>query len=582
MPWTDLGTIGSANTKTAGNTIAFNITQALSVGDFVTLQVATDNAANTTGATTTHSSITAGSNTFVKVAERTIGGGGVASGTTLSVWRCVITSAMASNATITANFTFSPAAKVISGRRFTVPSGATLSYPTAQVSNITGTPASLTVSGLVSTREIFAQRAAALESTSASISTQTTNWTLGADVGTSGGSAATNMSTRSEYLLTSGVTSVTSAPTGNSGDSVSILFVVEADVPISLNALTWGSGGSVAENSANSTSVGTVAGKTSGSTVTLQDNAGGRFNINTETGNIIVADGTLLDYETNTSHNITVRETLTGASNTPRDTVLTVTITNVAEALPWKPSNLSTVPVHWFDAQDAATITTVSGFVSQWNDKGTQRSNATQTTAGNRPEYIASSNIGSKPALRTTGANGKGMVVTWNMAPLTVAGNDLQLNTTLTNMFCINIASGSVFTALSTASIVEVTWTTTTMTFYQNGVQVANITGQTLSAAGSIFTVVRANSTGGGTFGRIVGENRIFNRSFDDARAWDGDIGEIVYLPYVPTQTEREKIEGYMAHRWALAGSLNVAHPYKSAAPTVPFRPATGYAFILG
>lgn len=428
MAFTDLGSLGSGQTKTAGTTVSFTITQALNVGDVVTVQLAADNTSTTTGATSTHTSVVCGSNTFTKVSEQTNGQGAAAAGVTLSLWRCVITSAVASGTTLTGTIA-STAAKCISARRFTVAAGSTLSYSAAQVNTATGAPASLTVSGLTSTLNHLAQRASALESTSTSISTQTTGWTLGADIGTSGGSSATNISTRSEYLTTTGVTSINSAPGGTSGDGVSIMFVISETPPapswtssttasvaenatlsytmvatnadsysivggadqakfeisgttlrwasngtknyeapddadanntyvvtlratngggtadqtvtvtvtnvaeITLAALTWGSGGSVAENSANTTAVGTVAGRTSGSTLSLFDDAGGRFAINSSTGAVTVANGTLLDYETNTSHNITVRETIADATNSPRDTVLTVTITNVSPSI---------------------------------------------------------------------------------------------------------------------------------------------------------------------------------------------------------------------------------------------------------
>jgi hypothetical protein len=71
------------------------------------------------------------------------------------------------------------------------------------------------------------------------------------------------------------------------------------------------SGGSVAENSANGTLVGTVTGiDPDAGTVfhyALTDNAGGRFAINPATGAITVANGALLDYETVHSHQVTVR-----------------------------------------------------------------------------------------------------------------------------------------------------------------------------------------------------------------------------------------------------------------------------------
>lgn len=95
-----------------------------------------------------------------------------------------------------------------------------------------------------------------------------------------------------------------------------------------LNALTM-TAQTIAEGSAAGTVVGTIGATTGGSTLSLADDAGGRFAIS---GSDIVATGTPTDYETATSHNITIRETLAGASNNPRDTVKAITVTNVLEA----------------------------------------------------------------------------------------------------------------------------------------------------------------------------------------------------------------------------------------------------------
>src|SRR5690606_22286610 len=68
---------------------------------------------------------------------------------------------------------------------------------------------------------------------------------------------------------------------------------------------------SVAENAASGTVVGTVTGHDANAndtlTYSLVDDAGGRFAIDPFTGEITVGDGTLLDFETATSHTITVR-----------------------------------------------------------------------------------------------------------------------------------------------------------------------------------------------------------------------------------------------------------------------------------
>jgi hypothetical protein len=118
----------------------------------------------------------------------------------------------------------------MSARSFTPAAGSTFTYATPQTNNATGAPAALTISGLDASKQTLLQRAAGLESTSTSISTQTTGWTLGLDVGTSGGSAATNISTRSEFLADSGA-SFTSQPGGTSGDGCSIMIAITETPP---------------------------------------------------------------------------------------------------------------------------------------------------------------------------------------------------------------------------------------------------------------------------------------------------------------------------------------------------------------
>ena len=99
-------------------------------------------------------------------------------------------------------------------------------------------------------------------------------------------------------------------------------------VPTDANAAA----NTVAENAATGTVVGVTALATdadAGTTISysLTDNAGGRFAINATTGVVTVANGSLLDYETATSHNITVLATSSdGSTNTATFTV------NVADA----------------------------------------------------------------------------------------------------------------------------------------------------------------------------------------------------------------------------------------------------------
>ncbi len=64
-------------------------------------------------------------------------------------------------------------------------------------------------------------------------------------------------------------------------------------------------------------------------TYSLVDDAGGRFAINPTTGVVTVADGTLLNFEAATSHNITIRATSSDLSTATQ--VMTITLTDVNE-----------------------------------------------------------------------------------------------------------------------------------------------------------------------------------------------------------------------------------------------------------
>jgi hypothetical protein len=48
----------------------------------------------------------------------------------------------------------------------------------------------------------------------------------------------------------------------------------------------------------------------------------------------------------------------------------------------------------------------------------------------------------------------------------------------------------------------------------------------------------------------------------------NGDIAEVVLCNNSLSATDRQKVEGYLAHKYGVQGNLPAGHPYKSAAPT--------------
>ena len=114
--------------------------------------------------------------------------------------------------------------------------------------------------------------------------------------------------------------------------SQTVLTIDVNDVNEAPGAAGFTGGSAVNENSANGTVVGTVSASDPdlGDTVTysLSNDAGGRFAIDPNTGVITVANGGLLNFETNTSHSITV---VASDGSLASSTALTITVNNVNE-----------------------------------------------------------------------------------------------------------------------------------------------------------------------------------------------------------------------------------------------------------
>ncbi|MEY9427047.1 hypothetical protein ABH975_002362 [Bradyrhizobium ottawaense] len=145
-------------------------------------------------------------------------------------------------------------------------------------------------------------------------------------------------------------------------------------------------GGTVPENSANGTVIGTVTGADpdwgAWFTYSLVNNAGGRFAIDMATGVVSVANGALLDYETTNSHNITVRVTDQGGLTV--DKTFTIGITNVNEAATGATLSANSVAEN---SANGTVVGTVSG---------------TDPDAGATLSYSLANNAGGRFAINST------------------------------------------------------------------------------------------------------------------------------------------------------------------------------------
>lgn len=237
----------------------------------------------------------------------------------------------------------------------------------------------------------------------------------------------------------------------------------------------------------------------------------------------------------------------------------------------WTPDNITTAL--WLDAADEDTIALNSGNVSQWDDKSGNGRHVSQGDSSYQPPYNTSGSIsfvdfsgvdyltGSFPALgssrrsafvvvksnSTSGENwilnigsdvatdpGAAWCVT-NEVALRVSGGNRVWSDSSTNMRILGVDSGG------TATADALCWINGEM---QTSTSTANRTYVT---------------TGGIIIGAWLGGSA--------GDYLDGHIYEVILVEGETSSSNRQKIEGYLAHKWGLVDNLPSDHPYKNEAP---------------
>jgi hypothetical protein len=245
----------------------------------------------------------------------------------------------------------------------------------------------------------------------------------------------------------------------------------------------------------------------------------------------------------------------------------------------WNPSMIQTAL--WLDAADASTVTTVSGAVSQWNDKSGNGRNATQSTSGKRP-LLAVAGLNSKNVIDCDGVDDELSLA--NVLSLTSVNQSLFLVAKRDNAAGrteISIAIGNLTTSDAVADVPR--WSDNVMysqvgyaanrpaptSVITNQPYISSITGGTIQLSYTNGTLIgtgtsQSTSPFSVTSG-FVGSGSAVSAS---GRFFDGKIAEIVLLPLVADTTTRQKLEGYLAWKWGLTANLPAGHPYKTVGPT--------------
>jgi len=257
----------------------------------------------------------------------------------------------------------------------------------------------------------------------------------------------------------------------------------------------------------------------------------------------------------------------------------------------WTPARTTTAL--WLDGADASTLydatsggslVAADGAVARWEDKSGNARHVTQGTLGSRPtrktSILNGRDVlrfdGSADGLETTFASfGTAYCVIAVAFSSAYTDNSMSILTSRSKTAALPInpqfgvngtlagdpiqfvvrddASNAAIAAVSNLNLSNSTWNL--FGGDRNGNSVANVLNGT--------TIGTATATLGTITTTVTSIGYLYSGSIVNSAFWLGDIAEIV----AGTLADRQRHEGYLAHKWGLAGNLPNDHPYKTNAP---------------
>jgi hypothetical protein len=237
-------------------------------------------------------------------------------------------------------------------------------------------------------------------------------------------------------------------------------------------------------------------------------------------------------------------------------------------SLPFSPRNISGVAL-WLDAADTSSMTLSGSSVTQWRDKSGSSNHFTPTsgtptsildngrsvvnftsgtimTSANQITFTTSSAFFIVSRLTSISTNGLAMLLTFtNIAN---AGGNLS-------DFSIRFSSSGLYgTAAQPGNFQDIA----NRAYYVNGTFDPSFGSSTYLNVYSMIGIV-SPITSGTSFLTL-------SSSFS-SRFYVGNIAEFLYYPGGVTSSQRQTIEGYLAHKWGLTESLPSTHPFKKFPP---------------
>lgn len=227
----------------------------------------------------------------------------------------------------------------------------------------------------------------------------------------------------------------------------------------------------------------------------------------------------------------------------------------------------------WLDASDSSTITDSSGAVSQWDDK-----------SGNN-RHVLELSTAQDPITGTKTINDLNVIDFVSNDVLQTSATATWLNSTKFHFIAVldHDASG-MYAGTSTGS-----GSNKTLHIGQNGsswyhghfsndgsvshsldatpmlaINSFNNTGIEIFKNGTSLGTHSSPSSSLSTDGKFsIGRPT----TIGNLGSYDGTIAEVICITGDLSTEDRQKIEGYLAHKWGLESNLPAGHPYKNSAP---------------
>jgi len=229
----------------------------------------------------------------------------------------------------------------------------------------------------------------------------------------------------------------------------------------------------------------------------------------------------------------------------------------------------------WLDAADASTVTLSGSNVTRWIDKsgtGNNYSNSGTITYTNNSVYFNGSSdmintsplnfsIGTNPSMSTfmifsyvNSASLRGLFQ-YGLVTCSKTGYVLYINMGKVNasLYCGDLSVNNTVPANVTTIVSDVvTYTGTSGSLTRSGW----VNGAPMSVTNVSTTGVNLNLNSISTLG-----NTAYNEPFL------GYISEVIYYNQSLTTSQRQQVEGYLAHKWGLQTSIPSTHPFYSIRP---------------